>query len=255
MASRPPPRYVVRPHDAASQRRLMLWLGLAWLGSVLLVGVIVALAVGAWKGVVPRISDRHELRTLTAENEDLKQQVANIQRSQQVNDIATKALRETISQRDEEISGLRADLSFYSRLVGGDAQREGLKVQEVSLQSVPHSQAAWNLAISLTQNIKRDDDTNGTTTISVEGLRNNKVVQLDWSTLGDAAEKNGIPFKFRYFQQLHTTIALPSDFRPTRLHVTVQPENGDPVSRTVAWSDALSSPVTTNQGDTTDAQP
>jgi cell division protein FtsB len=254
MASRPPPRYVVRPHDAASQRRRVLWLGLAWLGSVLLAGVIVALAVGAWKGVVPRISDRRELRSLTAENEDLKQQVANIQRSQQVNDIATKALRETISQRDEEISGLRADLSFYSRLVGGDAQREGLKVQEVSLQAVPHS-PAWNLAISLTQNIKRDDDTSGSAMVSVEGLRNNKVVQLDWSTLGAAAEKSGIPFKFRYFQQLHTTIALPSDFRPTHLHVTVQPENGDPVSRTVAWSDALSSPITTNQGDTTDAQP
>jgi len=231
----------------------MLWLGLAWLGSIILAGIVVALAVGAWKGVVPRISDRRELRALTAENEDLKQQVANLQRSQQVADVATKALRETISQRDEEISGLRADLSFYSRLVGGDAQREGLKVQEVSLQPVSHS-AAWTLTISLTQNIKRDDDTSGTTSVSVEGLRNNKVMQLDWAALGDAAEKDGIPFKFRYFQQLHTTIALPSDFRPTRLHVTVLPENGDPVSRVVAWNDALSSPVTTNQGDT-DAQP
>jgi cell division protein FtsB len=231
----------------------MLWLGAAWLGSVVLVAVVVALAVGAWKGVVPRIADRRALRALTAENDDLKQQVANLQRSQQVTDIATKALRQTISQRDEEISGLRADLGFYSRLVGGDAQREGLKVQEVSLQPVPHSQA-WNLTVSLTQNIKRDDDTSGTTSVSVEGLRNNKVVQLDWSTLGDAAEKDGIPFRFRYFQQLHTTIALPADFRPTRLHVTVQPENGDPVSRAVAWNDALASPVTTNQGET-DVQP
>jgi hypothetical protein len=232
----------------------MLWLGLAWLGSVLLIGVLVALAAGAWKGVVPRISDRRALNALTAQNEDLKQQVANLQRSQQVNDIATQALRKTLSQRDEEISGLRADLGFYSRLVGGDAQREGLKVQEVSLQPVPHSQA-WTLTLSLTQNIKRDDDTSGITSVSVEGLRDNKVVQLDWATLGDASEKGGIPFRFRYFQQLHTTIALPSDFRPTRLHVTVQPENGDAVSRAVAWSDALASPVTTNQGDTTDAQP
>ncbi|GAB2571734.1 membrane protein [Dyella jejuensis] len=231
----------------------MLWFGLAWLGSIALAALIVALVVGAWKGVVPRVSDRHALRALTAENDDLKQQVANLQRSQQVTEIATKALRQTISQRDEEISGLRADLGFYSRLVGGDTQREGLKVQEVSLQPVPHA-SAWNLTISLTQNIKRDDDTGGTTLIDVEGLRDNKVVQLSWSTLGDTSEKAGIPFKFRYFQQLHTTIALPSDFRPTRLHVTVQPENGDPVSRTVSWTDALSSPVTTAQGDT-DAQP
>jgi cell division protein FtsB len=253
MASRPPPRYVVRPHDAASQRRWMLWLGLAWLGSLLLVAVLATVLSGAWKTVGPSLSDRRALRTLTAENEKLKQDVANLQRSQQVSDIANQALRQTITQRDEEISGLRADLGFYSRLVGGDAQREGLKVQEVSLQPVSHS-AAWNLTVSLTQNVKRNDDTSGTTTVSVEGLRNNKVVQLDWSTLGDAAEKNGIPFRFRYFQQLHTTIALPADFRPTRLHVTVRPENGDPVSRAVAWNDALSSPVTITQGES-DAQP
>jgi len=253
MASRPPPRYVVRPHDAASQRRNMLWLGLAWLGSLLLVAILASVLSGVWKSVAPNLADRRAVRTLAAENEKLKQDVANLQRSQQVGDIANQALRKTLSQRDEEISGLRADLGFYSRLVGGDAQREGLKVQEVSLQPVPHSQA-WNLTISLTQNVKRGDDTSGTTTVSVEGLRNNKVTQLDWSTLGDATEKNGIPFRFRYFQQLHTTIALPADFRPTRLHVTVQPENGDPVSRAVAWNDALSSPVTITQGET-DAQP
>ena len=232
----------------------MLWLGLAWLGSLLLVAILGALLGGAWKSVAPSLVDRHALRALTAENEKLKQDVANLQRSQQVSDVANQALRKTITQRDEEISGLRADLGFYSRLVGGDAQREGMKVQEVSLQPVPHSPTAWNLTISLTQNVKRNDDTSGATTVTVEGLRNNKVVQLDWSTLGDAAEKNGIPFRFRYFQQLHTTIALPADFRPTRLHVTVTPENGDPVSRAVAWNDALSSPVTITQGES-DAQP
>ena len=253
MASRPPPRYVVRPHDAVSQRRRMLWLGVAWLGSLILVAVVTALLSGAWQSVGPSLADRRALRALTAENEQLKQQVANVQRSQQVGDVANQALRKTISQRDEEISGLRADLGFYSRLVGGDAQREGLKVQEVSLQPVTHS-SAWNLTISLTQNVKRDDDTSGATIVTVEGLRNNKVVQLDWATLGDAAEKNGIPFRFRYFQQLHSTIALPADFRPTSLHVTVRPANGDAVSRTVTWNDALSSPVTITQGES-DAQP
>jgi hypothetical protein len=231
----------------------MLWLGLAWLGSLILVALITALLSGAWKSVGPNLADRRAVKALTAENEQLKQQVANVQRSQQVGDVANQALRKTISQRDEEISGLRADLGFYSRLVGGDAQREGLKVQEVSLQPVTHA-SAWNLTISLTQNVKRDDDTHGTAIVTVEGLRNNKVVQLDWATLGDAAEKNGIPFRFRYFQQLHATIALPSDFRPTSLHVTVRPENGDPVSRAVTWSDALSSPVTITQGES-DAQP
>src|SRR5690348_6829356 len=98
MASRPPPRYVVRPHDAASQRRWMLWLGLAWLGSLLLVAILTALLGGAWKSVAPSLVDRHALRALTAENEKLKQDVANLQRSQQVSDVANQALRKTITQ-------------------------------------------------------------------------------------------------------------------------------------------------------------
>lgn len=249
MASRPPPRYVVRPHDDASQRRRLLWLGLAWLASLLLVGLMVGMLTG--RG--PVVGHRQELRDLAAKNDDLLQQVANLQRAQQVNEIATKSLRGTLSQRDEEISGLRADLGFYSRLVGGDAQREGLKLQEVQLQPVAQSNA-WNLTLSLTQNIKRDDNTVGTATVSVEGLRDNKVVQLDWAALGDLAQKDGIPFSFQYFQQLHATFVLPPDFRPTRLRILAQPKSGTAITRTVAWSDALTGHVTTIQGDP-DAQP
>lgn len=249
MASRPPPRYVVRPHDDASQRRRRLWLALAWLASLLLVGV----TVGLLAGHVPAGSRQRQLQELAAQNDRLLQQVANLQRAQQVNDIATKALRVSLSQRDEEISGLRTDLGFYSRLVGGDAQRQGLKLQEVQLQPVPHSNA-WNLTLSLTQNINRDQDTSGIATLSVEGLRGNQIVQLDWPALGDLAEKDGLPFRFRYFQQLHATFVLPADFRPTRLHIQAQPANGEAVTRTVAWGDALNGHITTIQGDP-DAQP
>jgi cell division protein FtsB len=251
MPSRPPPRYVVRPHDAREQRRRRLWLGAAWLASLLLVGAGATLLAGHAAPQV--ISHKTRLRQLASENEDLKQQVANLQRSQQVTQIATASLRKTLADRDEEISGLRADLGFYSRLLGGSAAREGLKVQEVQLQAVPGSHA-WNLTISLTQSVKRDDDTTGTATVSVDGLRGDKVVQLAWPMLGDAAQKDGLPFRFKYFQQLHATIVLPADFRPTRLRVEAQPAGGDAVARAVTWSDALTGHVTITQGEA-NAQP
>lgn len=251
MPSRPPPRYVVRPHDAHEQRRRRLWLGTAWLASLLVVGVGATLLGGH---AAPRIiSHKSQLRALASQNDDLKQQVANLQRSQQVTEIATTALRKTLADRDEEISGLRADLGFYSRLLGGNAPREGLKVQEVQLQPVPGSRA-WNLTISLTQSVRSNDDTTGDATVSVDGLRGEKVEQLAWSALGDAAQKDGLPFRFKYFEQLHATIVLPADFRPTRLRVEAKPASGDAVARAVTWSDALSGHVTIAQGGP-DAQP
>lgn len=244
MASRPPPRFVVRPHDEASLRRRRLWLGAAWLAS-LLVAALIAGSL-AWR-TTPVAVDRREIKQLAAQNDALKQQVANLQRAQQVTEIATGSLRDTLAEREEEINGLRADLGFYSRLVGGSAQREGLKVQEVQLRPVSGSRA-WNLALSLTQNAKRGSDVSGAVTLGVEGVRGDKVVALDWPALGDAAQRDGLPFRFRYFQQLHATFMLPADFRPTRLRIHVQPEGDDAVDRTVAWNDALSGNLTTIEG-------
>ncbi|MEY2151371.1 DUF6776 family protein [Rhodanobacter sp. 115] len=251
MPSRPPPRYVVRPNDAHEQRRRRLWLGAAWLASLILVGGAATLLTGH---AAPRIiNHKSQLRDLASQNDDLKQQVANLQRSQQVTQIATVSLRKTLADRDEEISGLRADLGFYSRLLGNNATHDGLKVQEVQLQPVSGSHA-WNLTISLTQSVKHSDDTSGTALVSVDGVRGNKVVQLAWSALGDEAQKDGLPFSFKYFQQLHATIMLPADFRPTRLRVEAKPAGGDAVARAVTWSDALTGHVTVAQGDQ-DAQP
>jgi hypothetical protein len=250
MGSRPPPRLVVRRHDDVGQRWRRLWWGLGWLGSLLVVGLLVYFLSAH---VAPAAVDHRQQRALQAQVDDLKQQVANLQRAAQVNEVATRALRGTLTQREKELSALRADLGFYSRLVGGDGQRQGLKLQEVKLQPITGSRG-WTLILSLTQNAKRGDETSGNATVSVEGLRNDKVVTLDWPALGDGAQKDGLPFQFTYFQQLQGTIVLPADFRPTRLRIHIQPATGEAISRAVAWSAALSGNITTAEGDR-DAQP
>jgi uncharacterized protein DUF6776 len=121
------------------------------------------------------------------------------------------------------------------------------------VQPVPQSRA-WNLTLSLTQNVRRGDQTSGKATVTVEGLRGDKVEQLDWNALGDAAQKDGLPFSFKYFQQLHATFVLPADFRPTRLRIHAMPGSGAVADRTVAWADALNGNITHAQGDN-DAQP
>lgn len=251
MSSRPPPRLVVRRHDDNGRRRRWWWLGLAWLASLLVSGLL----VGALSRHTPTsVAVTHgDPGKLLSQIEDLKQQVANLQRAAQVNEIATKSVRGTLAQREQELSALRADLGFYSRLVGGDAQRQGLKLQEVKLQPIVGSRG-WNLSLSLTQNAKRGDELTGHVVVSVEGLQNNKVARLDWSALGNAAQKDGLPFRFTYFQQLHGSIVLPADFRPTRLRIHVQPADGEPIDHAVAWAAALSGNITTSEGDH-DAQP
>jgi len=250
MVSRPPPRFVVRRHGDVSAKRLQLWLAAAWIGSLLVTGLLVGLLS---HHADPVAVDHRQQRALNAQIENLKQQLANAQRDAQVNDVATKSLRVTLTQREEEISGLRANLGFYSRLVGGDTQHQGLKLQEAKLEPISGSHG-WNLMLSLMQAAKRNDEITGTVTVSVEGLRDNKVVQLDWAALGNVAEKDGLPFRLMYFEQLHGTIVLPANFRPMRLHIGIQTAGEASVMQTVSWEDALSGNIITAQGDH-DAQP
>lgn len=251
MASRPPPRFVVRRHDDdVGHRRRRLWLGLLWAGSLLLAALLGGLTTTR---IAPVATGQRAQRALHAQIDDLKQQVANLQRAAQVDQVASRSLRGTLAQREEEISGLRADLGFYSRLVGGDNAHEGLKLQEVKLQPVAGAHA-WNLVLSLTQSAKRGADTSGNLSVSVEGLRADKVVSLDWAALGNTAQKDGLPFHFLYFQQLQGTLMLPADFRPTRLLIRIQPAGEAAMTRSVTWGDALSGNITTVQGNH-DVQP
>ncbi|WNL46513.1 hypothetical protein RKE25_02430 [Dyella sp. BiH032] len=240
MASRPPPRFIVRPHDMAGQRRRWLWLGVAWIASLLIVVLVTGLVV---RRATPAATEHRQIQSLKVENDDLKQQVSNLQRAAQVNEIADRSLRNTIAEREEEISGLRADLDFYGRLVGGDAQRGGLRVQDIRLQPIEGTHG-WNLTVSLTQNAKRGEETSGTVLISIEGLRGDKVTRLEWPALGDTAQKDGLPFRLKYFQELHATIVLPADFRPNRVYVSAQPAGDEAVSRAVAWTDAVGGTLT-----------
>lgn len=251
MSPRPPPRLVVRAHDTSAQRRRRLWLLVAWPLSVAVAAVAGWSLAQAPVTLVP--GHRGQIKQLQADNERLKQQVADLTRSQQVGDVAMRALQRSMAEREEQISGLRADLGFYSRLVGGDGQRQGLRIQEVHVQEVPQSRA-WNLTLSLTQNVRRGDEIHGRLSVTVEGLRGDKVEQLPWTQLGDNAQKDGLSFAFKYFQQLHATVVLPADFRPTRLRVHAEPDDGAVADRVVSWNDALNGTLTTAQGGN-DAQP
>lgn len=70
MASRPPPRFVVRRHDNVALRWRRLWWGLAWLGSLLLLGLVLGVLN---RRIVPIAVDHSQRRALLSQIDDLKQ--------------------------------------------------------------------------------------------------------------------------------------------------------------------------------------
>ncbi len=228
----PTPPLVIRQDDPSRRRRFWLLLGAAWLGSLLIVAAIVASAVV----YVPRADDSAKLAASTKDNEALKARIAVLERSEQVARAALGDVQQAMRERDEEIDGLRADLAFYGRLVGG-GKREGLAVHALRITPVKDSKA-WNFTATLTQNFKRGQDITGRVTLSVEGIADGKLKTLDWSSLSQGQDNSGIEYRFKYFQQVSGTIMLPADFAANRVVVRADGESGR-VEQEFSWKAAV----------------
>ena len=81
------------------------------------------------------------LEETQAQLKQAQQQLATLRRSEQISRNANTELQSTLSDRDEEIEGLRADVAFYERLVGATAQRRGLNAHNIQFE--PEVGGTW----------------------------------------------------------------------------------------------------------------
>lgn len=205
-----------------------------------------ALLFGAW-GVWTVFfaggeDDARDAASLAKRNEGLRQEVATLRRSDQISREANRDLQRALAERDEEISGLRADVAFYERFVGATGQRRGLSVHDMELQL--QSEGTWHFVATLTQNLNRGAVNTGRLTVSVEGTRNDRLERLSWTRLRKQNNAPGAPYSFKYFQQVEGDLFLPADFKPVRVTVRLVPSGGAAVEQSFAWADTLDrSPV------------
>ena len=163
----------------------------------------------------------------------LRQQVATLKRSDQISRNANIGLQTTLAEREEEISGLRADVDFYERLVGSTGQRQGLRVHEALF--APESGGTWHYTVTLTQNLNRGAISKGTLRFVVDGVRDGKLGTVGWDELLQTPQAPGKPFSFRYFQQLEDSVMLPPGFQPQRVRVRLRGPAGS-IEQSFTWT-------------------
>jgi hypothetical protein len=227
--------FVIVPRRPHSRLRRVL-LGLGWILSLLLC----AWGVNRWS--VPLLDEsmdqldrvREENLALQVKLEASLQKSALLARAEQVNREALTQLQASLAEREEEVAGLRADVAFYERLVGGSATRRGLAVHSARFEA--GSAGDLRYEITLTQNLKKSGLTEGDMSFSIEGVEGGALRVLDWGTLNPQRQGRPRSFSFRYFQQLSGSVILPAGFEPQRVRIRLQREGGD-VEQTVPWED------------------
>lgn len=227
------PRFVIVPRNG-HLRGWLLIAAVLWLGSLVATWMLASrLAAPVVRAAGDeRVDSGKASRENAAQIKDLRQQVATLKRSDQISRNANTQLQASLTEREEEVSGLRADVDFYERLVGSTGQRQGLRVHEARFS--PESAGTWRYTVTLTQNLNRGSISKGNMRFEVIGVRGGKLNTIKWDELLQAPKAPGKPFSFRYFQQLEDSVMLPPGFTPQRVRVRLQ-GNGNTVDQTFAW--------------------
>jgi hypothetical protein len=169
-------------------------------------------------------------------NAGLRQQLAILERSSEIDRRAALEVRNEFAALQEKVQSLRKDLAFYRGIVSPADNKAGLNIQRFELQ--PGSLAGrYNYKLMLTQVKRNDRYVQGVIEIDVEGLQDGSSKVLSFAGLrvdkGDA-----LTFKFRYFQDFEGQIELPPKFEPQRLRIRVKTtgKNQPPdMEKTMEW--------------------
>lgn len=228
---------VVNDDPGKVWRQRLLWISL-WLASLGATYFVLR------SMIAPQFADlshevaqmRQALRTAGAEKEQLQRELSQHQRGEQVAERANQELQSALATRQEEIASLRNDLGFYQRLMEGGAQQAGVSVHGLVVRPTDDPRA-FQFALTLSQNLKRNRQASGKVEISITGANGQKSVRLGWSELGGSG--SNVDFSFKYFQTLPGLIMLPEAFRPTAVRLRVLPEGSAAVEKEFMWKDVV----------------
>ncbi|MBT8136958.1 MAG: hypothetical protein KJO54_08110 [Gammaproteobacteria bacterium] len=215
-------KLVVKPHRP---RRVRVMWALLVLGA--LVGGFLLLEYGQYRGGFNRGAMtrdieqlNNEIAALTAENDRLRERIALLETSLQVDHEAYNQVEDTLADLQQEIQKQREELAFYRGIVS-PPDATGLQIREFQLSAGPQN-SRYRVRLVLVQASKHDRRVSGVVSLTVDGAENGAPVTY---ALAELMPQEGKPldFSFRYFQDLERDLVLPEHFVPDRVNVEVNP--------------------------------
>lgn len=166
-----------------------------------------------------------ELRVAKTEAETLRDQVAYLGRSQEIDSGACQTVKQSLGQLQAESSDLREQLAFYRGIVSPQESQAGVRVYEFRISTVKTSPIQYRYDLVLIQPVRSDKRVGGQVELSIEGLKSGKKRTLKLEDVAVDGTRN-LLFSFKYFEEFSGQLKFPEDFRPLRATVSLQPGGG-----------------------------
>lgn len=238
--------------ELASMRtgRLVVSYHAPWRRRTVAVGMVVALIVligaafelGRYSSGFSKVAEMQHRRELSGaieklekENEELRQAVASAELARNVDKEAYADVEKTLADLQAQVLKHREELTFYRGIVSPEDGIGGLRIQRFQILPGAADQQ-YRLRLVLVQSMRQDAFVSGAVSVEIEGVQDNKPLQLPLAkAVNDAEATANLPFRFRYFQNIEQDIVLPVGFDPRAVTVEVKTAKLAPVRESYPW--------------------
>lgn len=212
-----------------------------WIGSLLMLYVYLkqTLVPGYDQLETSLREARLELARARTSIDELRLSSTRFERAEQIAQEANASLTRQLNDRQDELAQLRADLSFFQRLLEDNADQRGVAIYSIRLRAAPAPQT-YRYLVTLSQNLQMGQVTRGNLRMTVRGMQNGQRRRLSLKELGKDAAEAFVPYEFKYFQQLDGSLVLPEGFVPDAIELRLESREGQQrAEREVPWESAL----------------
>ncbi|MFQ5645204.1 MAG: DUF6776 family protein [Thiogranum sp.] len=169
-------------------------------------------------------------------NNELREQIAVLRRSSEIDRRATREVRNEYAGLREQVVELRKQLAFYQGIVSPGDARPGLRIQRFHLEPA-EEEGSFFYSLTLTQVKRNERYVRGVVEMEIEGAEDGEPGLLKFSNLA-AGNSKALNFKFRYFQNFEGEIRIPAQFEPQKVRILLKPRGkGQPpaIEKTMDW--------------------
>jgi len=183
---------------------------------------------------------RQQARIVELEEEvqRLRQENANIQTGDQVNQEAVKRVREEVKKAQDERLALQEEIAFLRGLISEGNGKGGIWVRDLQLRQGEDAEVfRYRFTVSAVGKEQDGVNVSGAVSIGVDGKLNGESKSLTLKALSNEKVET-LKMQFRHFQDFDGELHLPKGFEPSAVVIEAKPEKEDglqPASRRFDW--------------------
>ena len=193
-----------------------------------------------------RLLDRIE--ELDKRNRELEQQIAVLDRAQQIDREAYDQVKQEHTSLKQKIQDLNEELAFYRGIMSPTEARTGLRLQDFTIERIGDTDR-YHFSLVLTQIKKHHPLARGKVKLYVVGKQGQVVKRLSLADVLDSEEKaDSLAYRFRYFQTMEGVLKLPDGFEPGTVKVQVAPSGKNAPRKPLEWTFNWPLPASVDSG-------